>query len=134
MDLSYNQISSLPDSITKLENLESLYLMRNCIKSLPENIGSMNRLKSLDISYNPLDKLPVQIGKLDNLQTFDASFCLLQKIPVEMAKLQNIIRIHFDDNPIDFPPLKVIRRGWYAIKYYLTELHDNRLSTISIQA
>ena len=61
------------------------------------------------------------MGDLVNLQTFDASFCLLHSIPPEMVNLQNITRIHFDENPIDCPPLKVIRRGWNAIKYFLTE-------------
>ena len=95
--------------------------MRNCVTSLPEDIGNLQNLKSLDVSYNPIKKLPAQMGNLVNLQTFDASFCLLHSIPPEMVNLQKITRIHFDENPIDCPPLKVIRRGWNAIKYFLTE-------------
>lgn len=121
LDLSFNHISKLPESITKLTNLEELFLMRNSISELPENIGKLRNLKSLDVSFNPLKNLPAELGELSDLQVFDASFCLLHTIPSEMVNLQKIIRIHFDENPLDCPPLKVIRRGWNAIKYFLTE-------------
>lgn len=121
LDISFNHISKLPDSIVNLVNLENLFMMRNSIKELPQNIDKLGKLKSLDVSFNPIHSLPPQMGKLDELQSFDASFCLLHSIPSEMINLQKITRIHFDENPIDCPPLKVIRRGWNAIKYFLTE-------------
>lgn len=129
LDLSFNHISELPESIVKLTNLKELFLMRNCVKSLPADIGKLQNLKSLDVSYNPIKSLPAQMGDLVNLQTFDASFCLLHSIPPEMVNLQKITRIHFDENPIDCPPLKVIRRGWNAIKYFLTERGKETSST-----
>ena len=117
-----------------MTNLKELFLMRNGITELPENIGKLHNLNSLDVSYNPIQKLPSQMGQLSNLQTFDASFCLLHTIPTEMVKLQKITRIHFDENPIDCPPLKVIRRGWNAIKYFLTERGKEDFSTTLLQS
>ena len=35
IDLLYNQISIIPDSISKLNKLKSLYLTGNCIKNIP---------------------------------------------------------------------------------------------------
>jgi len=135
LDLSFNHISKLPDSIAKMTSLEELFLMRNSICELPEGIGNLRNLKSLDVSFNPLKSLPRQMGSLNNLQNFDASFCLLHSIPLEMVNLQKITRIHFDENPIDCPPLKVIRRGWNAIKYFLTERGKGTSTTtmISVQ-
>jgi len=135
LDLSFNHISKLPESIVNMVNLKELFLMRNSLTKLPENIGKLQNLKSLDVSFNPLKMLPPEIGELSDLQTFDASFCLLRAIPPEMVNLQKISRIHFDENPIDCPPLKVIRRGWNAIKYFLTERGKESTTTtvVSIQ-
>ncbi|MBD2392382.1 leucine-rich repeat domain-containing protein, partial [Aphanizomenon flos-aquae] len=49
LDLSNNQISSLPPEIVQLTNLQSLDISFNQISSLPPEIGQLTNLQFLDI-------------------------------------------------------------------------------------
>jgi Leucine-rich repeat (LRR) protein len=129
LDLSYNQIKRLPSSIANLKKLEKLYLLRNQISELPTGIGNLSRLKVLDISYNDLTKIPSEIGFLHNLESFDASYCKLSKLPFELTELISLKKLNLDENPLTFPPQKVVSRGLYAIMHFLTlELRKSEAS------
>ncbi|XAR64559.1 hypothetical protein NMG60_11008288 [Bertholletia excelsa] len=72
LDLSDSRIQSLPNSVTKLYNLETLNLLR-CwrLRSLPKELYKLSRLKHLCIDqYTECDVLrPFLVGKLTSLQT-----------------------------------------------------------------
>ena len=73
LNLSYNQLTSLPDSISRLTNLRWLYLSYNQLTSLPESIGRLTNLRWLHLSDNQLTSLPDWIGRLTNLEDLDLS-------------------------------------------------------------
>jgi len=134
LDLSYNNISELPPGFCNLVNLERLLILRNKISRLPVGFGSLSKLKMLDISYNPLVKLPREIGTLNNLELLDAGFCELRTLPVELTHLLGLKHLNLDENPLQFPPQKVIKRGLYAIMHFLTiEKRKNEASRVMIQ-
>ena len=54
LDVSYNQLVSLPTSIQKLNQLEELHLSGNKLTELPSEIGDLKELRRLDVSGNPL--------------------------------------------------------------------------------
>lgn len=120
LNLSYNNINELPSSISNLVNLETLLITRNQISRLPSGLGNLQKLKILDLSYNPLVKVNKEIGLLCNLDSLDASFCELRNLPVETTNLINLKRLNLEENPMAFPPQKVIKRGLYAIMHFLT--------------
>ncbi len=120
LNLGYNNITTLPNSIVNLHNLENLLLMRNNILSLPSNFGLMQNLKCVDISYNPIKALPQSIGQLKNLSILDASSCKLENLPYEMSQL-NISKIYLNDNQLQPQLQKLVKRGWYAIRLFLSE-------------
>ena len=62
LDLSYNGLTYLPESIGDLTNLEYLRLSNNQLTSLPENIGELSNLHTLILSYNQLTSLSEDIG------------------------------------------------------------------------
>jgi len=68
IDLSYNQLLTLPEGIERLENLEILYLKNNYIKNLSNKIGNLKNLKKLDLKENQLHFLPKEIEKLKELK------------------------------------------------------------------
>lgn len=45
---------SVPEGLTKLKNLEVLYLVNLDIKELPDSITKLQKLKVLDLSFNKL--------------------------------------------------------------------------------
>jgi len=56
-----------------------------------------------------------------NLKSLDASYCQITRLPMEFTRLLSLKDVHLEENPFEFPPEKVIKRGLYATMYYLTE-------------
>jgi Leucine-rich repeat (LRR) protein len=54
LDLSFNQLATVPDEILNLKNLEELRLDSNMIVSLPEAIGLLSNLKALSLRDNQI--------------------------------------------------------------------------------
>ncbi|HON18068.1 MAG TPA: leucine-rich repeat domain-containing protein [Salinivirgaceae bacterium] len=120
LDLSYNYIERIPPEIGKLTNLKSLLLLKNEIRQIPPEIGNLKNLVLLDISHNRFTDLPPTIGFLTELKTLDASYGLLKRLPLEFIYLLNLRELYLEENPFEFPPVKVIKRGLYATMHYLT--------------
>ncbi|CAH8575912.1 unnamed protein product [Schistosoma curassoni] len=131
LDLSYNQIGHLPDSIGELVSLEildltsnrleglpnrigelvrlvQLELESNQIKSIPLNIGQLCQLQTLNLDVNKLSRLPSTIGNLNNLRKLRVKDNLLQRLPPEIGKLQNLTHLYLSNNkPLDLLPIEL---------------------------
>lgn len=126
LNLSYNSLEKLPEELCELKNLKTLLLLRNELRHLPHNFSNLSALQTLDISYNLIEELPPEIDRLTELQSFDASYCRLRRLPVEFIHLLSLKDVHLEENPFEFPPQKVVKRGLYATMYYLTEERKKR--------
>ncbi|KAF7116292.1 hypothetical protein RHSIM_RhsimUnG0031900 [Rhododendron simsii] len=75
LDLSYTEINSLPQSISKLVALRKLFL-RGCelLMELPPEIGELVNLEVLDLEGTEILCLPKEIAKLVNLTCLKVSF------------------------------------------------------------
>ncbi|ALO15857.1 Leucine Rich repeats (2 copies) [Salinivirga cyanobacteriivorans] len=120
LDLSYNYIKKVPHEIGKLIYLKTLLLLKNQIKALPPTIGHLKSLALLDISHNDFTTFPKEIGFLSNLKSLDASYSELKTLPIEFIELLSLKELYLEENPFEFPPQKVIKRGLYATMHYLT--------------
>jgi len=67
LDLSYNNLTWISNSIWNLVNLTSLNLNNNHIKLLPNSIWNLTKMQNLYLSRNKLITLPFSIQKLHNL-------------------------------------------------------------------
>ena len=67
LDLSTNNLRTLPKEIGDLSELETLYLDHNNLRTLPKEIGDLSELIHLYLSYNKLSILPESIESLINL-------------------------------------------------------------------
>jgi Leucine-rich repeat (LRR) protein len=52
LNLSKNQIKSIPESIKNLKNLKNLIINANKLTEINKAIGILTLLESLDIQYN----------------------------------------------------------------------------------
>lgn len=55
LDLSQNQLKSLPDNFGALQRLQILDLYNNQLQTLPVSFCELRKLKWLDVKNNPLD-------------------------------------------------------------------------------
>ena len=56
LDLRYNELKELPESIGELVNLQKLDLGYNKLKKLPESIKNLKKLKLLKLERNKLSE------------------------------------------------------------------------------
>jgi hypothetical protein len=94
--LYFNQLTSLPESIGNLSNLQELALWGNQLTSIPESIGNLSNLEYLQLGGNQLTTLPESIGNLSNLKQFHSNVNQLTSIPASIGNLSNleILSIH----------------------------------------
>ncbi|EDV29164.1 uncharacterized protein TRIADDRAFT_52766 [Trichoplax adhaerens] len=94
LDVQFNAISALPDSITLLSDLETFQCHHNKLIVLPVAIGALHSLTLLDLSYNHLEELPQSIGELYNLKQLYLDHNQLRWLPVEIVSGNPLLRRH----------------------------------------
>jgi Leucine-rich repeat (LRR) protein len=89
LDVSCNQLQSLPESTGLLSSLRVLYVTSNQLHSLPKSICSLSRLQELDVASNQLQSLPDSIGSLTALVSLDITSNSLSSLPNSILSLPN---------------------------------------------
>ncbi len=129
LDLSRNQLTSLPPEIGKLANLTGLGLNENQLLSLPPEIGKLANLARLYINENQLSSLPPEIGKLANLTGLGLSRNQLLSLPPEIGKLANLTLLCLNENQLTSLPPEI---GKLANLTQLS-LNKNQLSSLPLE-
>ena len=102
LDLSYNQLTSLPDSIGMLTSLTILYLSNNQLTSLSESIRKLTSLTTLDLSYNQLTSLADSIEMLTSLTDLDLSNNQLTSLPESIGMLTSLTNLYLYNNQLRY--------------------------------
>lgn len=120
LDLSYNRLKSLPDSVGFLFHLEELLVPFNQLESIPDSIIYLKVLQKLDLSHNCIKTLPDNLGKVTTLAKLNVSHNKLASLPKSLGKLPNLKTILAAGNAdITSPPLAVCEKGSDAILQHL---------------
>ncbi|XP_021270593.1 leucine-rich repeat-containing protein 59 isoform X2 [Numida meleagris] len=102
LDLSLCDLSEVPvRELAALPKATVLDLSCNNLLSLPSDFCSLTHLVKLDLSKNRLQQLPVDFGRLVNLQHLDLLNNRLVTLPVSFAQLKNLKWLDLKDNPLD---------------------------------
>ncbi|MEH1856413.1 MAG: COR domain-containing protein [Nostoc sp.] len=126
LDLSDNQLSSLPPEICHLSNLTTLSLFNNQLSSLPPEIYQLSNLTELDLSDNQLSSLPPEISQLSNLTTLYLYNNQLSSLPPEISQLSNLTTLYLYNNQLSSLPLEICQLSYLTTLY----LSDNQLSSL----
>ncbi|MBK7054247.1 MAG: GTP-binding protein [Leptospiraceae bacterium] len=106
LELSGSNLIALPNSFNNFKQLTKLSVRNTQINILPDSISKLENLEELDFSGNRNleGDLPDCIYRLRKLEVLDFSNTSLSRINNNIAKLSKLIRIYFDDTNIyDLP-------------------------------
>ena len=104
LNLSKNQISSLPRSFAELKQARYLIFYDNAFESIPEELVGFKNLKHLDFYKNKITEIPDFIGDMDNLQQLFLSFNKIEEIPDTLRNLKRLKYFYIHHNELHFIP------------------------------
>ncbi|MBI9016129.1 MAG: leucine-rich repeat domain-containing protein [Phycisphaerae bacterium] len=122
-----NQLTGLPKEIGQLNRLEIFSVEDNRLTCLPAEIGKLTALQELRLCNNKLNSIPDQISQLANLRCLDLRGNELKSLPGWITEMDmkilwgehgNFKGINLYGNPLQEPPIEIVKQGRAAIKQY----------------
>ena len=104
LNLSKNQLSSLPKSFAKLKQAKYLIFYDNAFETIPEELAGFKNLKHLDFYKNKITEIPDFVGDMDNLQQLFLSFNKIEVIPDTLRNLKRLKYFYIHHNELHFIP------------------------------
>lgn len=129
LNLSDNQLSKLPAEVCELTQLISFGLSRNQLSELPVEIGKLIQLQKLSLTANSLGKLPIEIGRLTQLKELSLHNNLLDEFPLEICQLTQLTELSFSYNQLNKLPVEISQLTQLKELY----LYRNQLIEIPIE-
>ncbi|MBX3719860.1 MAG: leucine-rich repeat domain-containing protein [Parachlamydiales bacterium] len=124
--LYWNQLTSLPEEFSQLQNLEFLELLDNRLASFPEQICQLRNLKKLYLDGNSFPSLPAQIGQLQNLDCLSIARNRLASLPEQICQLHNLKKLFLSENPLTSLPPQIGQLK--NLEYF--DVDENQLATL----
>lgn len=106
LDLSNLGIHSLPDVLSKFDQLASLDVSGNKIESFPDACLALKQLHILDISDNPIEFIEADLDKLRSLKVLFANRLPLTEAPCALADLPGDCTVFLRAHNLDEVELK----------------------------
>lgn len=104
LDLSGNQLTSLPPEIAKLTSLTKLDFSNNQLTGLPPEISKLTSLARLYLSRNRLKSLPLEITRMTSLTSLSLWNNQLTSLPPEIVNLTSLTFLNLSSNQLPIPP------------------------------
>jgi small GTP-binding protein len=101
-------------------NFSFVYLLS--LSEIPDSITRLTNLQSLDLGNNRISEIPDLITRLTNLQSLDLRNNRISKIPDSITRLQKLTYLELVENPITEPPLEIVEEGIEAIRQYFKQI------------
>jgi Leucine-rich repeat (LRR) protein len=100
LDLTGQQLTSLPESVLNRTDITSLNLSNNQLTSLPADIVKLTNLRILNVENNRLTSLPAEISQLKNLQEIRANNNRMTSLPNEIGMMTHLKLLDISGNSI----------------------------------
>ena len=125
LDLSYNSINHLNDSISLCIKLRRLNLSFNELTCLPDSLSKCQQLEIFSCADNKIESVPITFGLLVCLEELDLRNNRLQDVPDILSELPCMKSIVCSGNEFSFEiPLEFMSTGNLFL-WYLKLRHDN---------
>ena len=101
-DSSENKIGEIHLQIDKWQKIEVINLSTNNLTSLPASLSKLPNVRALYLNSNQLDfdGIPKSIGKLANLEIFSAGFNLLETVPEGLTRCGKLRKLLINNNKL----------------------------------
>jgi len=121
LDLSNNQLSSIPSEVSELKELKVFNVSHNNLTNLPNEIGQLVKLTHLDIGFNFIETINTEaLSNLANLRILMMQRNYFNRLPTSLfAKLPLLESFSISGSPC-FHPLK--QRVYEAIATRVTKV------------
>ena len=135
LDLSGNDLETLPPEIGRLQSLEKLILGKwfsggrgkgNRFTAIPQEIFQLTNLKELRIAHNQITAIQDEIANLSNLIWLYLSDNQITQIPDAIANLTNLTQLYLGDNQITQIPDAIAN----LTNLEILDLSDNQITQI----
>ncbi|MEM7063696.1 MAG: COR domain-containing protein, partial [Cyanobacteria bacterium P01_B01_bin.77] len=126
LDLRYNQISTIPDSLAQAASLQQLDLSSNQISTIPDSLAQAASLQQLDLSYNQISTIPDSLAQAASLQQLDLRSNQISTIPDSLAQAASLQQLDLRSNQIPTIPDSLAQ----AASLQQLDLSYNQISTI----
>ncbi len=100
LNLTQQALCVLPDQISQLEQLKTIYLTENALVDLPKGLSNLTRLKALYLQKNRFETFPEIILDLAHLKMLSLAQNYLRHIPEEIRNLQELESLNLADNAL----------------------------------
>ena len=104
LDLANNNLTVIPEDISKLTKLQFLNLNNNNFTVIPESICNLSQLQILNLENNNLTVIPESIGNLSQLRSLFLGFNNLLTLPKSIINLTNLKTIWLYNNKLTILP------------------------------
>jgi hypothetical protein len=104
LNMSYNDLDSVPPEIQNLKFLKVLNLNSNNLSSLPPELGNLTALRTLNLQGNNLEVLPNSLGNLTALRTLNLQGNNLEVLPNSLGNLTALRTLNLQENNLEVLP------------------------------
>ncbi|GFQ93224.1 leucine-rich repeat-containing protein 59 [Trichonephila clavata] len=108
LDLSLNVLTEIPvKELAAAPKATHLDISCNQIQTVPNDFATLTHLVKIDLSKNKLTELPANFGNLVNLQYLDLYGNQITTLPISFCRLKHLRWLDLKNNPLE-PKLKSV--------------------------
>ena len=100
INLSHNQLSTLPSSLAECTTITYLNLRGNLFTKFPRALLNLNKLQVLDVSRNRIEVLPDEIRAMKSLRFLSVMDNNLETLPLSLGHLESLRLLKTAGNPL----------------------------------
>jgi len=119
LEMNDNNITTLPDWLGELTEVERLDFQSNKLNRIPDSITNLTKLRTLDVRYNEIISLPEDLGNCSELWWLDVGFNALTELRSSLSKLEKLYTFKISNNKFASTPelVKVLQNKGVKVEY-----------------
>ncbi len=136
LNLHNLDLQRVPSQVWQFQHLAGLSLFNNHISEFPPELFDCLNIQKLSLSHNQITSLPADITRLTQLQYLDLTGNRLKALPEAITALGleilwdspglEVKGILLEENPLETPPVEIVKQGRKAVMTYFDSLHEAR--------